>query len=101
MHPSEEIYCEKSNRLSGKTIVLGITGSIAAVESFHMIRELIRHGAKVIPVMTEAACKLAAPDAIEFASGNKPILEIGGQDSKADRPSTSSTSATAPTRTSS
>ncbi|MBQ1462586.1 MAG: bifunctional phosphopantothenoylcysteine decarboxylase/phosphopantothenate--cysteine ligase CoaBC, partial [Candidatus Methanomethylophilus sp.] len=79
MHPSEEIYCEKSNRLSGKTIVLGITGSIAAVESFHMIRELIRHGAKVIPVMTEAACKLAAPDAIEFASGNKPILEIGGQ----------------------
>ena len=79
MHPSEEIYCEKSNRLSGKTIVLGITGSIAAVESFHMIRELIRHGAKVIPVMTEAACKLAAPDAIEFASGYKPILEIGGQ----------------------
>ena len=79
MHPSEEIYCEKSNRLSGKTIVLGITGSIAAVESFHMIRELIRHGARVIPVMTEAAQKLAAPDAIEFASGNKPILEIGGQ----------------------
>ncbi len=79
MHPSEEIYCEKSNRLSGKTIVLGITGSIAAVESFHLIRELIRNGAKVIPVMTEAGAKLAAPDAIEFASGMKPILEIGGQ----------------------
>lgn len=79
MHPSEEIYCEKSNRLSGKTIVLGITGSIAAVECFHLIRELIRNGAKVIPVMTEAATKLAAPDSIEFASGMRPITEIAGQ----------------------
>lgn len=79
MHPSDEIYCEKSNKLSGKTIVLGITGSIAAVECFHLIRELIRNGAKVIPVMTQAAAKLAAPDSIEFASGMKPILEIGGQ----------------------
>ena len=79
MHPSEEIYCEKSNRLSGKTIVLGITGSIAAVECFHLIRELIRNGAKVIPVMTSAAVKLVAPDAIEFASGIRPITEIGGQ----------------------
>ncbi|MCQ2079181.1 MAG: bifunctional phosphopantothenoylcysteine decarboxylase/phosphopantothenate--cysteine ligase CoaBC [archaeon] len=79
MHPSEEIYCEKSNKLSGKTIVLGITGSIAAVDSFHLIRELIRHGARVIPVMTPAATKLAAPDSIEFASGMKPIVDIGGQ----------------------
>ena len=79
MHPSEEIYRQKSNRLAGKTIVLGITGSIAAVDSFHLIRELIRHGAKVVPVMTADAAKLAAPDSIEFASGIKPILEIGGQ----------------------
>ena len=79
MHPSEEIFCAKSNRLSGKTIVLGITGSIAAVDSFHLIRELIRHGAKVIPVMTEDAAKLAAPDAIEFAAGMKPVITIGGQ----------------------
>lgn len=79
MHPSEEIYCEKSNKLSGKTIVLGITGSIAAVECFHLIRELIRNGAKVVPVMSQAAAKLVAPDSIEFASGMKPILDIGGQ----------------------
>lgn len=79
MHPSEEIYCDKSNRLSGKTIVLGITGSIAAVECFHLIRELIRNGAKVIPVMTPAAVKLVAPDAMEFASGVKPVTEMTGQ----------------------
>ena len=79
MHPSEEIYAEKSNKLSGKTIVLGITGSIAAVQCFSLIRELIRNGAKVIPVMTPAAVKLVAPDALEFASGVKPVTEITGQ----------------------
>lgn len=79
MHPSEEIYCEKSKRLRGKTIVVGMTGSIAITECFSMIRELIRHGAKVIPVMTPSAVKLAAPDAIEFACGMKPIVELTGQ----------------------
>jgi phosphopantothenoylcysteine decarboxylase/phosphopantothenate--cysteine ligase len=79
MHPSEEIYCEKSNRLRGKTIVFGITGSIAATECFSVIRELVRHGAKVIPVMTPNAAKLVAPDAIEFACGVKPITELTGQ----------------------
>ena len=79
MHPSEEIYGQKSNRLSGKTIVLGITGSIAAVECFSLIRELIRNGARVIPVMTSAATKLVTPDAIEFAAGIPPITELTGQ----------------------
>jgi phosphopantothenoylcysteine decarboxylase/phosphopantothenate--cysteine ligase, prokaryotic len=79
MHPSEEIYCEKSNRLRGKTIVLGITGSIAATECFAVIRDMVRHGAKVVPVMTESATKLVAPDAIEFASGMKPIVSMTGQ----------------------
>jgi phosphopantothenoylcysteine decarboxylase/phosphopantothenate--cysteine ligase len=79
MHPSEEIYCEKSSRLRGKTIVLGITGSIAATECFSVIRELIKHGAKVIPVMTPSAARLVAPDAIEFAAGVKPIIELTGQ----------------------
>ena len=32
MHPSQRIYCPKSEKLKGKRIVLGITGSIAAVE---------------------------------------------------------------------
>ncbi|MDY0252158.1 MAG: bifunctional phosphopantothenoylcysteine decarboxylase/phosphopantothenate--cysteine ligase CoaBC [Candidatus Methanomethylophilaceae archaeon] len=79
MHPSEEIYCEKSNRLKGKTVVLGITGSIAATECFSTIRELIRHGATVIPVMTRAACDIVTEQSIEFASGKKPITELTGQ----------------------
>ncbi len=78
MHPAEEIYCEKSNKLKGRTIVMGITGSVAAVECFSAIRELIRHGAKVIPVLTEAACDFVTPLSMEYASGNRPVTELTG-----------------------
>lgn len=79
MHPSEEIYCEKSTKLRGKTIVLGVTGSIAAVECFGTIRELIRHGADVRVVMTGEACKIVTPDSLEFACGSRPVTELTGK----------------------
>lgn len=84
MHPSQEIFCEKSTKLRGKTIVMGITGSIAATECFGTIRELVRHGADVYPVLTEAAAKLVAPDALEFASGHKPVTELTGRTEHVD-----------------
>lgn len=78
MHPSQAIYCQKSEKLKDKTIVLGVTGSIAAVECVKLIRELIRHGAKVIPVMSEWGQKIVHPYSLEFASGQKPITQIDG-----------------------
>lgn len=77
-HPADEIYCEKGESLMGKVIVMGITGSIAAVECFGTIRELIRRGAEVIPVMTAEARKIVTPDSLYFASGNAPITELTG-----------------------
>jgi len=79
MHPSEEIFCERGELMKGKTIVLGITGSIAATECFGTIRELIRHGARVVPVVTPAGARLVSLDALEFASGQRPIVELTGQ----------------------
>lgn len=79
MHPAEEIFCEKSNKLRGKTIVMGVTGSVAATECFSTIRELIRHGATVIPAMSEAAKIMVTPESLEFASGNRTIMELTGQ----------------------
>ena len=79
MHPSEEIFCEKSCKLKGKKVVMGITGSIAAVECFAVVRELVRHGADVLPVLTEAASRLVAADALEFASGHRPVVELTGR----------------------
>jgi len=79
MHPSQDLYCVKSEKLKGKRIVLGVTGSIAACETIKLARELIRQGADVIPVMSEKAQKILHPNALEFATGNKPITELTGR----------------------
>ena len=78
MHPSDDIRGSKSNRLSGKRIVLAVTGSIAAVETIKLARELIRHGAEIIPVMSPSATKIIHPDSLWFATGKKPIVELSG-----------------------
>jgi len=79
MHPAEELRGKKNNKLLHKRIVLGITGSIAAVECVKLARELIRHGATVYPVMTPSATRIIHPDAIEFATGHKPVIQLSGQ----------------------
>jgi phosphopantothenoylcysteine decarboxylase/phosphopantothenate--cysteine ligase len=78
MHPVNELRFTKSHKLEGKRIVLGVTGSIASVECVKLARELIRHGAEVFPVMTEAAQKIIHPYSLKFATGNPPITEIDG-----------------------
>ena len=77
--PSDAIRGVKSKKLEGKTIVLGVTGSIAAVETIKLARELIRHGAKVVPVMSRNACSIIHPNALEFATGEKPVVELSGK----------------------
>ena len=75
----ERIRGKKSERLKGKKIVLGVTGSIAAVETVKLARELIRRGAEVFAVMSKSARKIIHPYALEFATGNKVITEITGE----------------------
>jgi phosphopantothenoylcysteine decarboxylase/phosphopantothenate--cysteine ligase len=79
MHPAEELRGKKNNKLLHKRIVLGVTGSIAAVESIKLARELIRQGATVYPVMTPAATRIIHPDALEFATSHKPVIQLTGQ----------------------
>jgi len=78
MHPSLEISCTLSRKLLGRKIVLGVTGSIAAVETIKLARLLIRHGAQVIPVMTDASTRIIHPDSLEFATGRHPITKLTG-----------------------
>lgn len=79
MHPADRLRGASSTLLAGKTIVLGVTGSIAAVRTVELARELIRHGARVVPVMSRDAQKIIHPYALEFATGVSPITEITGQ----------------------
>jgi len=79
MHPAEELRGKKSSKLLHKRIVLGVTGSIAAVESIKLARELIRNGATVYPVMTPSATRIIHPDALEFATSHVPVVQLTGQ----------------------
>lgn len=79
MHPAEDLRGKKNNTLLHKRIVLGITGSIAAVECVKLARELTRRGAIVYPVMTPSATRIVHPDAVEFATGHKPVIQLSGQ----------------------
>ena len=78
MHPSSKISSLNSNRLEGKRIVLGITGSVAAFLAPKIARELIREGAIVIPVMSKDGLKMIGKDLMWWATGIEPITVITG-----------------------
>jgi phosphopantothenoylcysteine decarboxylase/phosphopantothenate--cysteine ligase len=78
-HPSKDIIGAKGNELSGKSIILCVTGSVAAVKSPEIARELMRHGAEVYPVMTASAQKIINPNLLEWATGNSVITELTGK----------------------
>lgn len=78
MHPSRMIRGRTTQLLAGRRIVIGVTGSIAAVEIPKIVRELIRHGAEVRAVMSPDAARIITPEAIEFATGHPPVLKLSG-----------------------
>lgn len=77
-HPTLDLKSSKSSSLDGKRIVLCVTGSIAAVETIRLSRELIRNGAEVQGVMSQASQTIIHPYALEYATGRKVITEITG-----------------------
>lgn len=56
--------------LSGKCIVIGVTGSIAAYKAADLTSRLVAGGAEVHVVMTEAATRLIAPMTLRTLSRN-------------------------------
>lgn len=58
--------------------MIGISGSIAAIEIPRIARELIRHGAEVQTVMTAEATRLLTPETVQFATGRPPITQLTG-----------------------
>jgi len=77
-HPTLWIKSNTSASLKDKTIVLAVTGSIAAVRTVELARELIRRGANVYAVMSEAASWIINPMALHYATGHEVITGITG-----------------------
>ncbi len=78
-HTSKLIKGSLSNLLEGKTIALGITGSVGAVECVALARRLMRHGAEVQTIMSRMAQTIIHPYLMEWATGNQVITELTGQ----------------------
>lgn len=77
-HPSLDIVESYGTELSGKKIVLCIAGSVAAYKSIELARLLMRHGADVTCVVSDAATKLIKPDYFKWATGNEVVSKLTG-----------------------
>jgi phosphopantothenoylcysteine decarboxylase / phosphopantothenate---cysteine ligase len=78
MHPSRVIHGRHSLLLAGRRVIVGVSGSIAAVESVRVIRELIRHGADVRAVVSPEATRIVSEEALAFATGHPPVVHLTG-----------------------
>ncbi|MBU3736112.1 MAG: bifunctional phosphopantothenoylcysteine decarboxylase/phosphopantothenate--cysteine ligase CoaBC [Methylobacterium sp.] len=56
-----------------KRLLIGITGGIAAYKAAELVRMLIKQGAEVQVVMTQAACQFITPVTLQALSG-KPVF---------------------------
>ena len=68
----------KGSSLSGKRILVGVTGGIAAVDTVRLLREMRRHGAEMLVIMTESAQRVVTPLAVEWASQCEVITDWDG-----------------------
>ncbi|MCV0393392.1 MAG: bifunctional phosphopantothenoylcysteine decarboxylase/phosphopantothenate--cysteine ligase CoaBC [Nitrosopumilus sp.] len=78
-HPSLDIVSSHGIELSGKKIVLCVAGSVAAYKAIELARLLMRHGADVTCVASNAVTKLIQPDYFKWATGNKVITKLTGE----------------------
>jgi phosphopantothenoylcysteine decarboxylase/phosphopantothenate--cysteine ligase len=62
--------------LADKTVVLGVTGGIAAYKAAELCRLLVKAGAKVHVVMTAAACEFITPLTLQTLSGREVLRDL-------------------------
>src|SRR3990167_9549847 len=71
--PRLNCYIARMNDLAGKHIVLGLSGGIACYKAAELCRSLIKEGATVQGVMTEAAAQFITPETMQALSG-RPVF---------------------------
>lgn len=60
---------EKTSKISGLNVLLGVSGGIAAYKAVDLASKLTAAGAVVDTVMTENACKFVLPKSFEAVTG--------------------------------
>lgn len=69
-----------SQGLSGRRVLLGVTGGIAAYKTPDLVRQLQKAGAEVRCLLTHNAARLVSPAALSALTRHPVELEIFGQD---------------------
>jgi phosphopantothenoylcysteine decarboxylase/phosphopantothenate--cysteine ligase len=64
--------------LSGRTVVVGVSGGIAAYKACELVRWLTQQGASVIVAMTPAATEFVTPLTFQALSGNPVVKDLWG-----------------------
>jgi len=67
--------------LKGKKIVLGVTGSIAAYKTPHLVRLLVKAGAEVRVIVTDAAAQFVSPLSLATVSKHDVPAHVSDGDS--------------------
>ena len=62
-------------RFAGKTVVLCVTGGIAAYKAADLTSKLHQNGAEVRVLMTESAAQFISPMTFETLSGNRAVVD--------------------------
>ncbi len=62
--------------VAGKSVLLGITGSVAAYKAIDLIKRLKQQGASVRVIMTDASMQFITPLSIEIASAEKVYCDM-------------------------
>lgn len=65
---------------SGKTVVLGVTGGIAAYKACDLVSRLHKKGINIRIIMTEHACEFVQPLTLEVLSGNRVVTDMFNRD---------------------
>lgn len=66
--------------LSGKSVVLCVTGGIAAYKAADIISTLRKKGANVFVIMTKSATEFITPLTLEVLSGNRVVTDMFSRD---------------------
>ena len=70
--------------LANKKILIGVTGSIAAYKSVFLVRLLVKAGAEVKVIMTDAAKNFVSPLVLSTLSHNKVLIDLFDEDTWAN-----------------
>jgi Phosphopantothenoylcysteine synthetase/decarboxylase len=61
--------------LENKTVIIGVTGGIAAYKIPYLVSHLVKEGAEVHVIMTKNACNFISPLTFETLTGQQCVVD--------------------------